>query len=88
MTNLTLFFHRFISLYQVAIPDVIKAATNADILIFVLPHQFVSDTCQKLKASVKQGALGVSLIKVQYRCCHNEIYVLFSLQRVGVGFRS
>ncbi|XP_012939649.1 glycerol-3-phosphate dehydrogenase [NAD(+)], cytoplasmic [Aplysia californica] len=47
----------------VAVPDVIKASSNADILIFVLPHQFVFDTCVKMKSAIKKAALGVSLIK-------------------------
>ena len=49
---------------QIAVPDVVVACTNADILIFVLPHQFVKDTCEKMIPAVKPGALGLSLIKV------------------------
>ncbi|XP_059151217.1 glycerol-3-phosphate dehydrogenase [NAD(+)], cytoplasmic-like isoform X2 [Physella acuta] len=47
----------------IAIPDVVRACTNADILIFVLPHQFVRDTCLKMRDFIKPNALGVSLIK-------------------------
>lgn len=47
----------------VAVPDVQKACNNADILVFVLPHQFVEDTCKKMKMSIKRTAIGVSLIK-------------------------
>lgn len=47
----------------VAIPDVKDAAENADILIFVLPHQFVRGVCKQLDGKVKPGAIAVSLIK-------------------------
>ncbi|CAI9735202.1 glycerol-3-phosphate dehydrogenase NAD+, cytoplasmic-like [Octopus vulgaris] len=47
----------------VAIPDVIKATENADILIFVLPHQFVQGICSTIKGTVKPGAVAISLIK-------------------------
>lgn len=47
----------------VAIPDLNQAAENADILIFVLPHQFVPKTCQQLKGKIKTSAVAVSLIK-------------------------
>ena len=32
----------------VAIPDAVEAARDADILIFVLPHQFVKRACQPM----------------------------------------
>lgn len=44
-----------------AVPDVVRACTNADILVFVMPHQFVQETCKKIV--VKRSALAVSLIK-------------------------
>ena len=47
-----------------AIPDVKEAAENADILIFVLPHQFVRGVCKQLDGKVKSDAIAVSLIKV------------------------
>ncbi|GFR92441.1 glycerol-3-phosphate dehydrogenase [NAD(+)] [Elysia marginata] len=47
----------------IAVPDVVQACNNADILIFVLPHQFVKETCMKMASAVKPGALGLSLIK-------------------------
>lgn len=47
----------------VAIPDVAVACKDADILVFVLPHQFVRSTCEKMKDSIKKGAVAVSLIK-------------------------
>lgn len=49
---------------QVAVPDVVQAAADADILIFVVPHQFISKICGQLKGHLKANAIGVSLIKV------------------------
>jgi glycerol-3-phosphate dehydrogenase (NAD+) len=48
----------------VAVPDLVETATGADILVFVLPHQFVRRICSQLKGHVKSGAYGISLIKV------------------------
>lgn len=50
----------------VAVPDVVKAAEGADILIFVLPHQFMTNTCKPLVGNVKSTAFGVSLCKGFY----------------------
>ncbi|XP_045208100.2 glycerol-3-phosphate dehydrogenase [NAD(+)], cytoplasmic-like [Mercenaria mercenaria] len=47
----------------VAVPDVVEASKNADVLIFVMPHQFVRETCKRMKEHVKDTALAVSLIK-------------------------
>merc|ERR1712151_127667 len=46
----------------VAEPDIKKAVKDADILIWVLPHQFVARTVQNM-GPVKPGAVSVSLIK-------------------------
>uniref|UniRef100_A0A0L8GXN2 Glycerol-3-phosphate dehydrogenase [NAD(+)] n=1 Tax=Octopus bimaculoides TaxID=37653 RepID=A0A0L8GXN2_OCTBM len=48
----------------VAVPDVKEAAAAADILIFVIPHQFVRGICTALKGNIKNNAIAVSLIKV------------------------
>ena len=50
----------------VAIPDVLEAIKDADILIFVLPHQFMKNTCKPLVGKVKPSAFAVSLCKVNY----------------------
>lgn len=50
----------------VAIPDVVEAAQDADIIIFVLPHQFIASTCKPLIGKIKQDAFGVSLCKGFY----------------------
>ena len=48
----------------IAIPDINDAAAEADILIFVLPHQFIKRACEKLVVKLKPGAVGLSLVKV------------------------
>ena len=49
----------------VAVPDLIEAARDADLFIFVIPHQFIGRTCQTLADSgvVKDSARGITLIK-------------------------
>jgi len=47
----------------VAVPDILEAAHTADILIFVIPHQFIARSCQPLVGKLKPGAEGISLIK-------------------------
>ncbi|ELU01876.1 hypothetical protein CAPTEDRAFT_220756 [Capitella teleta] len=47
----------------VAVPDIVEAAKDADILVFVVPHQFVGGLCKQLNGKLKPGALAVSLIK-------------------------
>ncbi|XP_076682453.1 glycerol-3-phosphate dehydrogenase [NAD(+)], cytoplasmic isoform X1 [Andrena cerasifolii] len=47
----------------VAVPDVVEAAKDADILIFVIPHQFIPTLCATLLDKIKPTAVGLSLIK-------------------------
>ncbi|XP_045117397.1 glycerol-3-phosphate dehydrogenase [NAD(+)], cytoplasmic-like isoform X4 [Portunus trituberculatus] len=47
----------------VAVPDVLEAAKDADVLIFVIPHQFVKRVCQPLVGKLKPDTVGISLIK-------------------------
>ncbi|XP_076456237.1 glycerol-3-phosphate dehydrogenase [NAD(+)], cytoplasmic-like [Babylonia areolata] len=47
----------------IAEPDVIKACKGADILVFVLPHQFVTSTCHTIAHHIKKDAVAISLIK-------------------------
>jgi len=49
---------------QVAVPDLVTAAYDSDVLVFVLPHQFLAHICQELVGHIKSQAVGVSLIKV------------------------
>lgn len=48
---------------QVAIPDVVEAAKDADILIFVIPHQFIKGLGAQMSGKIKSSAIGLSLIK-------------------------
>lgn len=47
----------------VAVPDVVEAAKDADILIFVVPHQFIPNLCKSLLGNIKPTAMALSLIK-------------------------
>lgn len=47
-----------------AIPDVTEAIRLAKILVFVIPHQFISGVCEQIKSHVTEGTIGISLIKV------------------------
>jgi len=51
----------------IAVSDLSEAVKNADILIFVLPHQFVKQTCEQLKDKIKPNAFALTLIKVRTR---------------------
>lgn len=46
-----------------AVPDLVEAVTGADILVFVIPHQFIGRVCDTIKGKIKRDALGLSLIK-------------------------
>lgn len=46
-------------------PDLLKACAGADILLFVVPHQFIGKVCDQLKGHMKKEAVGMSLIKVR-----------------------
>jgi glycerol-3-phosphate dehydrogenase len=56
----------------VAVPDVVEAAKEADILVFVVPHQFIRTLCSTLLGKIKPTAVGLSLIKV----CGLEVLVM------------
>jgi len=47
----------------VAVPDVVEAAKEADVLVFVVPHQFIKTLCATLLGKIKPTAVGLSLIK-------------------------
>jgi glycerol-3-phosphate dehydrogenase (NAD+) len=47
----------------VACPNVVKACEDADLLIFVIPHQFLDNVLKQLKGHVKKSAIAVSMIK-------------------------
>ncbi|XP_072020808.1 glycerol-3-phosphate dehydrogenase [NAD(+)], cytoplasmic-like isoform X2 [Amphiura filiformis] len=47
----------------VAVPDLLEAAKDATILVFVLPHQFVPKVCEQLQGHIAKDAFAISLIK-------------------------
>lgn len=47
----------------VAVPDIVECSKEADLLIFVVPHQFLKRICGSLKGNIKSSAIGISLIK-------------------------
>ncbi|KAI4901398.1 hypothetical protein NFI96_031391, partial [Prochilodus magdalenae] len=47
----------------IAVPDVAEAVAGADILVFVIPHQFIGKLCDQMKPRIKPEAIGISLIK-------------------------
>ncbi|XP_016127160.1 glycerol-3-phosphate dehydrogenase [NAD(+)], cytoplasmic-like [Sinocyclocheilus grahami] len=47
----------------VAVPDLLDAAKSAEILLFVIPHQFIGRVCDTMKGKINPDALGMSLIK-------------------------
>ncbi len=58
-----------------AVPDVVETAHDADVIIFVLPHQFMTNTCKPLIGKIKPTAFGVSLCKVR-KCFNNQTCLL------------
>ncbi|KAF3856612.1 hypothetical protein F7725_017335 [Dissostichus mawsoni] len=49
---------------NLAVPDLAESVKGADILIFVIPHQFIVRVCDTIKDHIKKDAVGMSLIKV------------------------
>jgi len=47
----------------VAVPNIVEAAQDADILIVVLPHQFIARSLAPLSGKLKPGAQSISLVK-------------------------
>lgn len=46
-----------------AVPSVVEAVQGSDVLVWVLPHQFVKRICNQIKDTVKAGASSLSCIK-------------------------
>lgn len=59
VTSLTSFFSP-----QLAVSDLVEASSDSDILVFVIPHQFIGKACDSMKGKIKNDAVGISLIKV------------------------
>lgn len=49
---------------QVAVPKLSEAAMGADLLVFVVPHQFIRKLCDEMVGCVSARARGITLIKV------------------------
>ncbi|KAM9034442.1 glycerol-3-phosphate dehydrogenase [NAD(+)], cytoplasmic-like [Sarcophilus harrisii] len=47
----------------VAIPDLVTAVCEADILVFITPHEYIPKTCADMEGHLKPGAFGISLVK-------------------------
>ncbi len=47
----------------VAEPNLVKAVQDSDVLVFVLPHQFLPRTCETIRPHIKENAIAISLIK-------------------------
>ncbi|KAM3585106.1 uncharacterized protein V6R79_007668 [Siganus canaliculatus] len=47
----------------VAVPEITEAVKGAKILVFVIPHQFISKLCDQMKPHITEGTIGISLIK-------------------------
>ena len=75
---------------MVALKDVREAVRDADVLLFVVPHQFLEGVLTSMKGHTKPGAVGVSLIKgVTFTSSGPELYsqtirCALSLQHVAV----
>jgi len=46
-----------------AVPDILEAAKDADILIVVIPHQFIARSLKPLNGKLKENVIGISLVK-------------------------
>lgn len=46
-----------------AIPDLLECVSDADLLIFVIPHQFMINVLNQLEGRIKSGARAISLMK-------------------------
>lgn len=55
------------NLLQVAVPNLSEAVQDADLLVFVIPHQFIHKICDEITGKVPKKALGITLIKVTTR---------------------
>lgn len=69
----------------VASADLSALGDWADVLVFVLPHQFLERACQTLKGHVKAGAYGISLIKGIHVEAGKEMTLLSDKIRTSLG---
>lgn len=57
---------------QVAVPQLRDAADGADLLVFVVPHQFIRKLCDEMVGCVSDKARGITLIKVRMPCINSN----------------
>ena len=57
-----------------AVPELLDAARDADLFVFVIPHQFISRIVGQMKGNIKDGAAAISLIKVRNFTARNEVF--------------
>lgn len=67
---------------QVAVPDLFKACVGSDILLFVIPQQFVANICKQLRYRIKKTALAVTMIKVLWERSLNYISIYLILNKI------
>lgn len=58
--------------------DMDVAVYDADILVFVVPYQYIHDVCDKLRGKVKSSAHAVSLVKVSRSVSYSFVDVMIS----------
>jgi glycerol-3-phosphate dehydrogenase (NAD+) len=70
----------------IAVADLTEAVKDADIIIFVLPHQYAKKTCEQLKGNVKKDAFALTLTKVRKSKKQTSLVfiILFYLQGFSV----
>ncbi|KFV99050.1 Glycerol-3-phosphate dehydrogenase 1-like, partial [Fulmarus glacialis] len=45
----------------VAVPNLNEAVQDADLLVFVIPHQFIHKVCDEITGRIPKKALGITL---------------------------
>jgi glycerol-3-phosphate dehydrogenase (NAD+) len=59
----------------VAVPELLDAARDADLFIFVIPHQFISRLVGQMKGNIKENAAAISLLPVEGWSGHCDKFV-------------
>jgi glycerol-3-phosphate dehydrogenase (NAD+) len=70
---------------KIATSDVVEAGEDADILVLVLPHQFIVNTCKPLIGKLKEGAFGVSLCKGFYVNAEGQVDLISNMIKRDMG---
>ncbi|EEB05397.1 glycerol-3-phosphate dehydrogenase Gpd1 [Schizosaccharomyces japonicus yFS275] len=68
-----------------AIPDVREVTRKSDVLVFVVPHQFVDRVCEQMKGFVRPNAVAISCIKgVAVNKQGVKLYSEYITERLGI----